>query len=169
MANVTVLEKGKDENGETFMEVSFTEVDENDEPVGASKIFTLRGDKFYIDGWVATFEDKYIESADELRGASMFVFKSIYGDSEPPAKAQRLDTDSRDGLPGIYKSDEKTALEQKIWSDFWSVCNDTNLQREMGIRTVGGRTAYIEGIEGKTYQVNIRATGSMGLDAIDEP
>jgi len=168
MANVTVLKKTKDENGETMMEVSFTEVNEKDEPIGATKNFTLKGDKFYIDGWVATFEDEYIEQADELRAASMFAFKSIYGDAEPPKNGQRLDIESN-GAPGIYKDDRKRAFEDKIWSDFWKVCNDPDLQHELGIRTSGGRTSYIEAIEGKTYQVNIRATGDMSLNPIVEP
>ena len=170
MANVTVLEKGKDEEGNPFLEVEFTEVDEDDQPVGTSRNFTLKGDKFYVDGWVATFEDKYIESADELRSASMFVFKSIYGDAEAPRDAQRLDTQSQgNGLPGIYQGSAKGEFAEKIWSDFWKVCNDSALQNELGIRTAGGRTTYIEGIEGKTYRVSIRSTGDVSLNAIESP
>jgi hypothetical protein len=168
MANVTVLKKSRDENGDTLMEVSFTEVDENDNPIGSTKNFTLKGEKFFIDGWVATFEDEYIEQADELRGASMFAFKSIYGDAEPPREGQRLDVESN-GVPGIYKDERKRVFEDKIWSDFWKVCNDPDLRHELGIRTGGGRASYIEAIEGKTYQVNIRATGDMSLDPIVEP
>ena len=168
MANVTVLKKSRDENGNPLMEVSFTEVDENDEPIGSTKNFTLKGDKFYIDGWVATFEDEYIEQADELRGASMFAFKSIYGDAEPPRDGQRLDIASN-GAPGIYKDEHKREFEEKIWSDFWRVCNDPDLRHELGIRTSNGQASYIEPIEGKTYQVNIRATGDMSLNPIVEP
>ena len=117
MANVTVLKKSRDENGNPFLEVSFTEVNEDDEPIGSTKNFMLKGDKFYIDGWVATFEDEYIEKADELRGTSMFAFKSIYGDAEAPRDGQRLDIASN-GVPGIYKDEHKREFEDKIWSDF---------------------------------------------------
>ncbi len=170
MANVTVLVKGKDKEGNPFLEVEFMEVDENDQPIGTARNFTLKGDKFYVDGWVATFEDKYIENADELRSASMFVFKSIYGDAEAPRDAQRLDTESDgNGLPGIYQNSAKGKFAEQIWGDFWKVCNDTALQNEMGIRTAGGRTTYIEGIEGKTYRVNIRSTGDVSMNAVEGP
>ncbi|MFK7770034.1 MAG: hypothetical protein AB8B55_22690 [Mariniblastus sp.] len=170
MANVTVLLKGEDDEGNPFLEVEFIEVDEDDHPVSTPRNFTLKGDKFYVDGWVATFEDKYIENADELRSASMFVFKSIYGDAEAPRDAQRLDMNSQgEGLPGIYHGSAKGEFAEKIWADFWRVCNDSALQNELGIRTAGGRTTYIEGIEGKTYRVNIRSTGDVSLNAIESP
>jgi hypothetical protein len=170
MANVTVMEKGEDDDGNPYLEVSFTEVDENDKPVGTTRNFTLKGEKFYIDGWVATFEDSYIENADELRAASMFAFKSIYGDAEAPKDAQRLDGVSHESVvPGIYNDNQKREFEQKIWGDFWKVCNDADLQRELGIRASQGQTSYLKPEEGKTYQVNIRASGGMTLKPIIEP
>lgn len=170
VANVTVLYKGTDAGGNPFMEVSFTEVDENDEPIGTSRNYTLQGEKLYIDGWIATFEDKYIEEADELRAASLFVFKSIYGDAEMPRDAQRLDVESQDqSPPGIYNDSHKREFEQKIWRDFWKVCNNAQLQHELGIRTSQGQTSYVKPQEGKTYRVNIRASGGMSLSPIIEP
>jgi hypothetical protein len=170
IANVTVLEKGKNEDGSPFMEVSFSEVDQDGEQIGAAKNFTLLGEKFYVDGWVASFEDKYIEEADELRAASLFAFKSIYGDAEMPKNAQRLDSDSQDlGPPGIYRDEKKREFEQQIWSDFWKVCNDPYLQQDLGIRAIQGQTSYVQPLEGKTYQINIRASGGMSLKPIEEP
>lgn len=169
IANLTVTEKGKDEDGEPYMDVTFTEVDEEGQSVGVSKNYRIRGEKVYVDGWVATFEDKYIEQADELRSASLFVFKSIYGDAEAPKDAQRLDVQTIDHGPGIYNDDKKRSFEQQIWSDFWKVCTDEGLQRELGIRTSHGQSNYVLPREGKTYKIMIRASGAMSLDPIDEP
>lgn len=170
IANVTVLDTGLDENGDPFMEVSFTEVNEQGDPIGETKTFQLQGEKFYVDGWIATFEDKYVEDADELRAASLFVFKSIYGDAEKPKDGHRLDIESMSvGLPGIYQDDQKRVFEQQIWSDFWRVCNDISLQHELGIRAVHGNASYVEAREGKTYQVFIRSSGGVSLHPIDEP
>jgi hypothetical protein len=168
IANLEVLDKGKDEDGNPFMEVGFTEVDEYGDELGSTKNYTIQGSKLYIDGWVVAFEDKYIEKADELRGASLFVFKSIYGDGEAPRDAQRLDTDSN-ARPGVYDSDEKSDFENQIWSDFWSVCNDVDKQQDLGIRTSHGQASYIMGKKGKTYQVELRASGKMGIKAISGP
>ncbi len=169
IANVTVLEKGVGEDGETYMEVRFTEVDEYGEIIGASRDFTLQGDKFYVDGWVATFDDKYVENADELRAASIFAFKSIFGDAERPKDGQRLDTQTvENGPPGIYKSAKQNAFEQKIWSDFWRVCNDTKLQEELGIRAAYGHATSIVAEEGRTYHLDIRASGSMEMKLLED-
>ena len=168
VANIEVLKIDKDEDGNPLMDLSFTEVGENGEEIGISKNYTIKGDKFYVDGWVVAFEDKYIEQADELRGASLFVFKSIYGNDETPRDAQRLDDDSQN-RPGIYEDNHKSDFEQKIWSDFWGVCNDNHKQQELGIRASHGQSTYIAGQEGKTYQIEIRASGSTGIKIVNEP
>lgn len=170
IANLTVLEKGKDENGKPYMEVAFTEVDEQGESIGATRNYVVQGEKLYVDGWIVSFDDKYIEESDELRSASMYVFKSIYGDQEKPSEGQSLDMESADGgAPGIYRSAEKRDFEEKIWGDFWKVSNDINLQKDLGIRASHGLAGYVKPEEGKTYQVHIRASGGMTLNPIEEP
>ncbi|MDG1872996.1 MAG: hypothetical protein P8J27_03735 [Mariniblastus sp.] len=170
VANLTVMEKGKDPEGSPYMEVSFTEIDEQGEPVGSTRIYTVKGEKLYVDGWIASFEDKYIEQADELRSASMFIFKSIYGDQEKPSEGQSLDQASANGgAPGIYKSADKREFEEKIWADFWKLSNDLNLQKDLGISAIHGMAGYIKPQEGKTYQVHMKANGAMSLNPIEEP
>ena len=168
VANIEVLSIDKGEDGSQMMDVSFTDVGPDGEEVGSSKVFTIKGTKIYVDGWVVAFEDKYVEQADELRGASLFVFRSIYGDEEAPRDGQRLDVDSRE-LPGLYHDNRKSEFAQKIWSDFWRVSNNAHRQDELGIRASHGISNYIEGQEGKTYQIEIRASGSMNLKIVNTP
>ena len=168
IANVEILDKSTDEEGAPEMLVRFTEVDEYGDAVGSSKDYTLKGDQFFIDCWIATFEDKYIEQADELRNASLFAFKSIYGDAERPRDAQRLDSDSIEAPPGIYDDHRKREFERKIWRDFWSVCNDRARQKELGIRAAYGQANHLVGEAGQRYQVEIRASGGVSLRPIEK-
>jgi hypothetical protein len=168
VAHLKVLEKGTNEEGQPFMEVRFFEVNERGETLGSPRDFTILGEKIYVDGWVVSFEDQYIEQADELRSASLFVFHSIFGELERPAEAKRLDTQSENALPGIYKSEQQNEFEEKIWSDFWKVSNSRQLQRELGIRASHGQANYMLGEKGQTYQVEIRASGSMSIKPLDE-
>ncbi len=126
MANVEVMEKGVDEQGNPYLEVRFTEIDAQGNPVGISRDFTLSGEKLYINCWIVSFEDKYVEEADPLRAASLCVFKGIYGEIDGPVGAKSLDQDSvQHGMPpGIYNDDRKNEFEAGIWGDFWRVCND---------------------------------------------
>ncbi len=167
IARIEVMEKGLNAENYPYMEVRFSEVDHQGNIVGSPRDFTILGDRIYVDGWVVTFDDAYVEQADELRAASLFVFKSIFGELEKPAEAKRLDTQT-DISPGIYKSDRQTTFETKIWNDFWRVSNNPRLQKELGIRASHGQANYLVGEEGQVYQVEIRASGAMSMRPIGD-
>jgi hypothetical protein len=167
IAQLEILEKRKDEDGEPVLEVRFTEVDEYGDPIGAARDYTIRGDQFFIDCWIASFDDKYIEQADELRGASIFAFKSIYGDAERPRDAQRLDSESADEPPGIYNDARKRAFEQQIWRDFWAVCGDRSRQKELGIRAAYGQANHMVAEAGQRYEIVVRASGGVSLRPLE--
>ena len=167
MANVTVLDMGTDDEGRPEMLVQFAEINRQGKTVGQPREFTLSGDRMFIDSWVVTFDDKYVEQADELRATSLCVFKSIYGDIDGPNGGKSLDQSSQSNqAPGIYRSDRQNAFEQKIWGDFWAVCNDGSKQEELGIRASYGEAIYIKAEKGKTYQIDIRSSGGASLKPV---
>lgn len=162
MANIHVTKKDVDEQGEPYFEVTFEEVDPYGNPVSEPRDFTLRGDKLYVDCWVCTFDDKYVEGADELRNASLCIFKKIFGDLDGVKGGYSLDREDENGdirAPGIYyRGAEFTDFEKKIWDDFWLIANDSKLQEEMGIRASHGQIDYLAVEEGQVYQVEVRAS-----------
>ena len=166
MANIEILEKFENEDGEPALRVRFTEVDEFGDPVGSSRDFELRGEKIYIDCWIVQFQDKYIEQQDMLRSASLCVFKSIFGEIDGPMGAKPLDNQT-DHRPGVYKDEAQNAFEAKIWDDFWNVSNNPSLQDELGIRASHGQANYVKAEPGKIYQVKIRSSGAASLEPID--
>ncbi len=166
-AFVEVLEKGIDDQQQPYLEVRFTEVDPDGNPVGTSKEYTLQGETFFIDTWMAKFEDRYIEEADGLRGASLFKFKRIFGDDEKPSAAQSLEHTSS-AVPEFYKQNPVSDFEKQIWSDFHTVCNDPARQNELGIRAVGGQAPHIKAEEGRTYKITIRNTGDISLVPVQQ-
>ena len=161
IAQLTVNKKGVDEEGNKFLEVTFSEVDINGEIIGSSREFILPGHTFFVDCWVAQFDDQYVEQADLLRSASIFTFKRIYGDEQKPAEGFPLDDFSKP--EGIYGKSAASDFAQQIWSDFGRVCNDRDLQEELGIRAVNGQANYLPPNEGQTYQITIRASGAVSL------
>jgi len=161
VAQLTVNKKGIDENGQKFLEVTFSEVDREGKIIGSSREFTLLGHMFFVDCWVAQFEDKYIEQADPLRSASIFTFKKIYGDEMKPADGFSLDDFSKPA--GIYAETEASEFAKQIWQDFVNVCNDKDRQEELGIRAASGQANYLPPKEGQTYQITIRASGQVSL------
>ncbi len=166
-AFVEVMEIGVDDMDQSYLEVRFTEVDPDGNPIGTSKDFTLQGETFFIDTWMAKFEDRYIEQADGLRGAALFKFKRIFGDDEKPSEAQSLEHTSSE-VPEFYKQNAVSDFEKQIWSDFHAVCNDPARQGELGIRAVGGQAPHIKAEEGRTYKVTIRNTGDISLIPVEK-
>lgn len=166
VAQLTVNKKAVDENGQKYLEVTFSEVDKEGNIIGSSREFTLKGHTFYVDCWVAQFEDKYVEQADQLRSASIFTFKSIYGNEMKPADGFPLDDFSKP--VGIYAQSEASEFAQQIWEDFGNVCNDRSRQNELGIRAAFGQANHIPTRAGKTYEITIRSSGSVSLVPLED-
>ena len=166
MANIEILDLLKNENGEPSMQVRFTELDRNNQPLSAPKEFELRGDKMYVDCLVVKFDDKYIEQADALRSASLCVFKSIFGNLDGPEGSKPLDTHSQDDYPAVYTDNAKSRFEQQIWGDFWRLANDEQSQEELGIRAIHGQANYMKVQKGKIYKVTVRASGAPSLEPV---
>ena len=160
VAHITVDKKYVDEKGQKMLDVSFSELDDKGQVIGSAREFTLRGDKFFIDCWVAKFEDKYIEQADPLRSATIVAFKSIFGDEMEPVDALPLDDYSK---PGVYAQSEQSDFEKQIWSDFEKACSDEDMQKDLGIRAIHGTAPYLMPVEGTTYQLTVRSSGSISL------
>lgn len=172
VANVSVIKKGIDDQGEPFLDVEFLELDKEGKPLGVPRPFHLRGDKLYVDCWLVKFEDHYIEQSDALRSASLCVFKSIWGDLDGPNGGQSLDRISDTSgpiAPGVYSTHEKAnPFEVKIWTDFWTVSNSLEKQKELGIRASHGQVNYMLVEPGQVYQVDLRSSGGISLKPIDK-
>ncbi len=170
IANIKILEIGEHEDsGEPFMNVEFTELGRDGEPVCEPRRFMLRGDEIYVNSQVVKFEDKYVESAEELRGASLCVFRSIYGDIDGPNGGHALD---RTGIAegSAYGSGESMSdFEKGIWSDFWEVANDPDRRDAMGIRAIHGEAPYTRVKAGMTYRLELRSSGGVSLVAEKTP
>jgi len=177
LAYLTVTDAAPDpETGEPMMKVLFTEVDKDDNAVGLQRIFTLRGKLMNVDCWLVKFQDKYVEQADLVRGASLCIIRGIKGDLDTAIQTidQGVPYSGKgpvpDNRPATYRSmGDISELEQKIWSDFWSVANDPKKQEEMGIRANHGQVNYVQVEAGKTYRLDLRASDGGTLKVVDSP
>ncbi len=167
VARVQVLKKSKNEKGEPTLLVRFTEMDPSGRPIGSPREVLVRGEKFFIDNLIVTFDDKFVEAGDPLRSCSLCVFKSIFGELEEPSKGVSIDQPD-DNAPGVYKLAGQNEFEQEIWRNFWKICNDPEKQKELGIRASYGQAIYMQGEEGRTYEVQLRASGSTSLKTLPD-
>jgi hypothetical protein len=159
VARFTVVDQFKDEAlGEIVSVVEFVELDDAGQPIDMPRPFHIRGDIVYIDGWVVKFDDKYVEQADLERGTSLLLFKRIFGSGQRPDDGFHLDETG--SAPGIYSRGGKISdFEKKIWADFWTIANDPERARQLGIRAAHGGAPFMKVEKGKSYRILLRASG----------
>lgn len=166
-AVIKIVDKGVDESTEEpWFVVHFTEVDPDGNTISEPREFRLRGELMFVDSWVVKFEDKYIEEADELRSASLCVFKSIWGNLDGREGGQALDANTPDVNTAYGTLDPKSDFEQRIWDDFWAVANDPLRQQELGIRANHGQVNYLKVEPGMIYEVDLRASDGLTLKPV---
>jgi len=169
-ARLTVIKQEKDEESDSIVtEIEFVEIDDRGEAVAKTqRRFMIKGDLVYIDSWIVKFDDKYVEQSDLHRSTSLVLFKRIFGDKQRPVDGFALD--QKGVAPRVYRRDDQSdELETKIFEDFWSVANDNEKQRALGIRAAHGTADYIKVEPEKSYRVEIRASGDVTIVPDDTP
>jgi hypothetical protein len=147
--------------------IEFVEINEDGQPIGEAKQFEIVGDMVYIDYQRVTFDDKYIENSDLDRSTAIALFQRIFGEHQDPAEGFLLDTIGT--RPAAYaRGTEMSDFERKIWSDFWLIANDSQRAAELGIHAASGAAVSMRVQEGKTYEVELRATGDITIRPVDE-
>jgi hypothetical protein len=148
--------------------VEFTEVNEHGEAIGQSKQFEIDGDMVYVDYLNVTFDDKFVEQADLDRSTSLVLFQRVFGEHQQPVQGFQLDTVGT--RPTAYgRGTETSDFEKKIWDDFWLIANDPKRAADLGIRAANGEAVSIRVRPGKTYEIDLKASGGMTIRPVEPP
>lgn len=153
--------------GSVRTKVRFQEIDERGEPIGEAIEATIDGAQLYVDSWVVKFEDALVEQGDPLRGASLVLFRRLFGERQAPNSGPRLDRIGE--RPSTYGGGVATEpVEREIWSKFWELSDDPQAMERLGARVFQGEAPSKIVKKGEVYQLTVRASG--GLDfTLDRP
>jgi hypothetical protein len=180
LARLTVLEQSErphpegteaaESDGESANQlvtrVEFVEVNEDGNPIGEPKQFDIVGDMVYVDYLRVTFDDKYIEQSDLDRSTAIALFQRIFGEHQEAAEGFQLDTVGT--RPTAYaRGTEMSDFERKIWNDFWLIANDRERAAALGIHAAHGSAVSMRVEPGKTYEIELRATGDMTIRPVE--
>jgi hypothetical protein len=144
--------------------VRFTELGPDGAPLAPGQELTIEGRTLYVEALVIQFEDRYVEQGDALRGTSLCFFKRLFGENQSPSTGPTLDTAGQQPL--AYGGDTTAdAVHRALWQRFWDYANDPALARELGVRALQGEAPFIEARPGKTYRLELRASGGLVLQA----
>ena len=166
LARIEVLDQGPapDDPDSIETRLRFVELDADGEPMGAGREMTVRGKTVYVETLVVKFGDQYVEQGDALRGTSICLFKRVFGEEQKPSEGQPIDAA---GLqPLAYTDDEgPSPLHRELWDRFWDYANDPELAEQLGVRAIHGEAPFIETRSGKTYRLELRASGGLTIQA----
>lgn len=166
LAEIRVLEQGSDPDGSVFTRVLFVELDPGGEPLGEGIEAVVRGRTVYVETLVIKFDDHYVESGDALRGTSICLFRRLFGEDQRPTDGVPIDTAGQQPL--VYAGDEPPPpLHRDLWNRFWEYANDPELANEHGVRAIHGEAPFIELRPGRTYRVELRASGGLTIRTLD--
>lgn len=170
MALISQVQAVKDpETGKMVTSFAFSELDALGQAIGFPKTYKIRGDVVYIDTLVVKFEDSFVEQGDELKGASLCLFRRLFGEDQKPADGFPIDPPA--SVPRSYQLDkpltpENVQFQQNIWSNFWALAVDPELAKQKGIRAAQGTAPSQRLVPGKDYQLELRNTGELTFRAL---
>lgn len=161
LARLKVLDQKKAaESGDLVSRVEFVEVNDDAQPIGEAKRFEIIGDLVYVDYLRVTFDDRYIEESDLDRGTAICLFQRIFGEHQEAASGIQLDKVGT--RPTAYaRGTNMSDFEKKIWDDFWLIANDPARAANIGIHAAHEVAVGMRVQPGKTYEIELRATGDM--------
>ncbi len=166
VAELLVLRKETAADGTPMTTLLFSETARNgvDRP---AKSFTVRGEFIHIDAMVIKFDLDDVKSNDPLRGHSIALFTSIFGDRQAPADAPQIDIP--DTIPDVYQ-DADPALaefELNLWKNFWKLASDPDYARANHVRIANGQSTWGQFEPGKRYTLTLETAG--GLNMTSQP
>jgi hypothetical protein len=127
------------------------------------KSFTVRGPMIHVSAEVIRFDPKFIKEGDPLRGRSIALFKSIFGDRETPADAKLIDEPGK--IPDIYRGGDPrvSQFEMDLWNDFWKLFQDEDYRKEKGVEATFGQDVWGPFEADKLYTITLQANGSLSM------
>jgi hypothetical protein len=168
LARLDVLGIERDDSGKAVRSsLQFVELSPAGDTISEPRRFDLPGDVVYIDNWIVKFDDRFVEQADIERGTSLCLFRRIFSEEQRPGEGISLDAVGM--RPQAYAhGGQLTEFEKKLWSEFWEFANDEKKAAEMGIRAANGEAVSVQVREGKSYMIELRASGGLSIRPVDQ-
>jgi hypothetical protein len=170
IAQIRVIDQQENpDTGRPQTEIEFFEVNEEGAPLNDQRQkFTIDGDRVFVDCLLAKFDDEYIEANDLDRRTAICLFQRIFGEYQEPHEGFEIDQVGT--APTSYeRGGEMSEFEKRIWRDFWTLANDPEKAKELGIRAVHADAPSLRVEKGGLYELELRTTGDFTFRRVSEP
>lgn len=167
VAQVDVLGQQQDHRGRTVTSLRWQEIGEGG-VVGEPQTVQVVGAQVYFEGIVLKFAPVHVGEGDPERGASLALFRRIFGDGQTAESVPDLEAAAR---PPSAGNDDPAALRARLWRMFWDFAADPSLAEQYGVRVAqieapGMRTNLMRA--GQVWEVTLDAAGGLNVSKLVE-
>ena len=159
VAQVDVLRQRMDQHGHTVSTLVWQEIG-TDGTLGKPVAVEVVGELVYFEALVIKFAHNYVREGDPERGASLAMFRRIFGDQQVPESAPELDRTTR---PPIGTSTESPSFQDELWARFWEMIDDPQLAARYGVRVAQCEAPAVPLRGGQIWEVALDAAGGLNL------
>jgi hypothetical protein len=162
LARIEVLGRETAEDGAVTTRLRFVELDGDGKPFDRGQELAVQGKRVYVESLVVKFDDSYVEAGDFLRGTSVCFFRRVFGENQKPNDGAPLEVDGR--RPRVYAGDATPdPFYDDLWKHFWRYANDPEAAAARGVRAMHGEAPFAEVEAGKSYLLELRASGGLTI------
>lgn len=162
VAQVDVVRQRVNRRGETVSTLLWQEIG-GDGRLGRPLAIEAVGELVYFESLVIKFEPHFVGEGDLRRGASLAMFRRIFGDCQKPDSVAELD---RGACPPPAEPDGDDAPHAELWRRFWEMVEDPQLAAEYGVRVAQCEAPAVPLRAGQTWELTLDAAGGVNLRRI---
>lgn len=159
VAQVEVLSQKSDDRGRQITTLLWQEIGV-DGALGKPIAIEAVGTQVYFDALVIKFEPQFVGEADPARGASLAMFRRVFGDQQSPDTGHEIDRSTR---PVADNPRDVNALHDRLWSLFWQMVDDPKVAQQYGVRIAQCEAPSAPMREKQVWEVSLDASGGLNL------
>lgn len=163
VAQADVLGRLFDAQGRPVSAILWHEIDA-DGVLSAPRQLEVIGDLVYFEAAVIKFDPQLVGEGDPQRGASLALFRRVFGEHQPAASAVELNQ----ALTAKLMSENADTFDERLWSMFWKMMDDPRLAEKYGVRVAQCEAPAVRVKPGQVWEVTLDAVGGINLRLVRE-
>jgi hypothetical protein len=127
----------------------------------------------YFEAFVVKFEHELVGTGDPERGASLSIFRRVFGDQQAPESVAMLDqeppqTGARGAQDPTGRSSTQAfeAREAALWQRFWDLIENPELRKRFGVRVAQIEAPAVPLQDGQLWEITLDAAGGLNLKLV---
>lgn len=162
VAQVTILDQHLEPPNHAVTTLRWQEIGP-DGVLGEPLTRKVLGRIVYFEALVMKFTATHVGEGDPARGASLALFRRVFGDAQAPESGPEIGRTARPPHTGISAGDPNRALQDRMWSMFWQFVDDPRVAEQYGVRVAQIEAPALPAVAGETWEVSVDALGGVNL------